>query len=79
MTFTFTVLHADGEKTDISTLSGENTVEDLVKAIEEKTHVPKEMIVLVFSGTRLDLAKTLADYKIVAGVTVTMVVALRAG
>lgn len=79
MPIEFNVLSTAGPRIAITTLESSNTVMDIKRAIEEMEGIPANMILLVFKGRKLHDDATLASCGVVAGATINMVVALKAG
>lgn len=79
MPFEFNVLSTAGPRITITTLDKSNTVVDIKRTIEEMEGIPANMILLVFKGRKLDDKATLSSCGVVAGATINMVVALKAG
>lgn len=79
MSFTFNVMTTSGQKIPISSLGPDNTILDVKAKVEEVEGVPQSMVMLVHAGRRLLDQDTLSACGIRAGVTINMVVALRAG
>ncbi|CCW60629.1 unnamed protein product [Phytomonas sp. EM1] len=79
MTFSFNVMFPTGQKFLISVLGPDNTVGDIKTKMEEADGIPRSMICLVHAGRKLEDDSTLASCGIQAGVTINMVLALRAG
>lgn len=79
MPFEFNVLSTAGPRITITTLDTNNNVLDIKKALEETEGIPANMILLVFKGRKMDDNSTLASCGVVAGATINMVVALKAG
>lgn len=79
MTFIFNVQSTSGQKFVISVLGPDNTVYDIKEKLEELAGISKDMIMLVYKGSKLDNNSTIAQCTIEAGSTISMVLALRAG
>ncbi|KAK7200763.1 ubiquitin-like protein [Novymonas esmeraldas] len=79
MTFSFSVISTTGQKISISVLGPDNTVGEIKAKVEETEGIPQKMIMLLHSGRKLEDNATLEECNIHAGVTINMVLALRAG
>lgn len=79
MAFTFSVITLNGYTTTVSVLGASNTIADIKAKLEELEAIPQAMIMLVHGGRKLEDAETLESCGIRAGVTINMVLALRAG
>ncbi|KPA82254.1 ubiquitin-like protein [Leptomonas pyrrhocoris] len=79
MTFTFSVISTTGQRISISVLGPDNTVGDIKAKLEETEGIPQKMIMFLHGGRKLEDNATLEECNIHAGVTINMVLALRAG
>ncbi|KAH9577300.1 Ubiquitin domain [Trypanosoma melophagium] len=64
---------------EVASLNEVNTIAELKEKLEETEGIPGKMIRLVYQGKQLEDERRIGDYPIVAGATLHMVVALRAG
>eukprot|EP00633_Aureoumbra_lagunensis_P010378 CAMPEP_0197326114 /NCGR_PEP_ID=MMETSP0892-20130614/1348_1 /TAXON_ID=44058 ORGANISM="Aureoumbra lagunensis, Strain CCMP1510" /NCGR_SAMPLE_ID=MMETSP0892 /ASSEMBLY_ACC=CAM_ASM_000538 /LENGTH=109 /DNA_ID=CAMNT_0042819975 /DNA_START=118 /DNA_END=447 /DNA_ORIENTATION=+ len=77
-----------GQQLFVKTLSGKtisveveegDKIEDVKAKIEEKEGIPPEQQRLIFGGKQLDAHKTLQEYDIQDGASISMVLRLRGG
>ena len=70
--------HSSGKTVSVEVEEGDK-IEDVKAKIEEKEGIPPEQQRLIFGGKQLDAHKTLMDYKIEEGASLSMVLRLRGG